>query len=301
MDAPPGHALPPLRSWLYAPGNNSRLLDRVFGAGADAVILDLEDAVPPGEKARARAMVSERVRGRAGVSGPVVFVRINHPDAGLLDAELRALVGSVLQGLRVPKVEDAATVAGVDAALGACEAAGLAPGSVSLVCNVETARGVCRAEEIATGSRRVLGLAFGAADFARDIGATAGPEALETLYARSALVLASRVAGVRSPVDSVYTQLQDDEGFERSTRQGRALGFFGRSAIHPRQLPIIHAVYSPSAEELAWAREVVAGASAAERRGSGALRLASGEFVDVALVGRARDLLLLSEGLGAPA
>lgn len=296
------HELPPIRSWLYAPGNNARLLDRVFQAGADAVILDLEDAVPAGEKARARALVAEVVRGRANVPGPAVFVRINHPDAGLVEAELRALVGSGLHGLRVPKVEDAATVARVAAELGACEeAAGLAPGSVSLVCNVETARGVRRAEEIAAESTRVLGLAFGAADFARDIGAAVGPEGVETLYARSALVLASRVAGVRPPVDSVYTQLQDDVGFERSTRQGRALGFFGRSAIHPRQLPIIHAVYSPTAEELAWAREVVTAASAAEGRGSGAFRLASGEFVDVALVRRARDLLELSARLGAPA
>jgi citrate lyase subunit beta / citryl-CoA lyase len=292
---------PPIRSWLYAPGNNPRLLDKVFGAGSDAVVLDLEDAVPPGEKARARGLVADAVRGRHDQPGPGVFVRINHPDSGLAEADVAAVVQPGLDGLRVPKVEDAEAVHRVEGWLAAAERrAGLPARSVALVCNVESAAGVWRALEIARASPRVLTLAFGAADFARDVAARVGPDGLETLYARSRLVLAARAAGVRPPVDSVYTRLDDEEGLERTTRQGRDLGFFGRSAIHPRQIATINRIYTPSEEEVGRAREVVAAAASAEAAGSGALRLASGEFVDVAIVRRAAAVLRLAEALGAP-
>src|SRR5215208_918556 len=132
--------LPPIRSWLYAPGNNAKLLDRVFTAGADAVILDLEDAVPPAEKLRARSMVAEVVRARASEVGPAVFVRINHPDTGLAEDDVRAVCHAGLDGLRIPKVESAESVAIV---------AGWATDDVPLVCNIESAAGVWAAREIA--------------------------------------------------------------------------------------------------------------------------------------------------------
>ena len=290
--------LPPIRSWLYAPGNNPKLLDRVFSAGADAVILDLEDAVPPGEKEPARGLVREAVRGRPGRPGPALFVRINHPGTGLARDDVRAVVQRGLDGLRLPKVEDADTVRQVHEWVAeAEERQGLTVGEVAFVCNVESAVGVWRAVEIGRAHPRVLALAFGAADFVRDVNAIVGPDGLETLYARSQLVLASRVAGIRPPVDSVHTRLQDDEGLERTTRQGRALGFFGRSAIHPRQVPVINAAYTPTHEEVDRARQVVDAATTAEAAGSGALRLPDGDFVDVAIVRRAEDVLRLAEGL----
>ncbi len=280
--------LPPIRSWLYAPGNNAKLLDRVFTAGADAVILDLEDAVPPGEKLRARSMVAEAVRLRAGEKGPAVFVRVNHPDTGLAEADVRAVVGPGLDGLRVPKVESADTVAMI---------ARWSGGSIPLVCNIESAAGVWHARDIASASPDVLTLAFGSADFLRDVHGLATPHALETLHARSQLVLACRVAGVHSPVDGVYPQLADDAGLELTTRQSRALGFFGRSALHPRQVPIINAVFSPSTAEVDKAREVVSAATAAETTGSGALRLPNGDFVDMAFDRHAQAVLDLNEAL----
>jgi citrate lyase subunit beta/citryl-CoA lyase len=294
-------SLPPIRSWLYAPGNNARVLEKVFDVGADAVILDLEDAVPPGEKTRARDLVADTVRGRAGQPRPAVFVRVNHPSSGLVEDEVRAIVGPGLTGVRVPKVEDAATVEQVDAWIATAEtAAPLAVGRLALVCNIESARGLANAEAIARARPRVLALAFGGADLARDLSLVPGPDGLETLYARSQLVLASRLAGVRPPVDGVYTHLSDEHGLERGTRQGRALGFFGRSALHPRQVPIINSVYTPSEDEVAWASEVVAAAERAEADGSGALQLPNGEFVDVAIVRRAQDVLALAQALGAP-
>lgn len=290
----------PIRSWLYAPGNNPKLLQRVFTAGADAVILDLEDAVPPSEKEHAREMVAEAVRARAGQAGPLVFVRVNHPHSRLAEADLRAVVHAGLDGVRVPKVEDAATVRLVDDWLSDAErGAGLAAGSLPLVCNIETARGLRNAEEIAAASPRILALGFGAVDFVQDIAATPEPEGLATLYARSALVIACRVAGIPSPVDSVYTRLDDAAGLERSTREGRALGFFGRSCIHPRQVPVVNAVYTPTLAELQSARRLVEAARAAEAAGRGALQLENGEFVDLPVVRRAERVVRLAEQLEA--
>jgi citrate lyase subunit beta/citryl-CoA lyase len=229
-----------------------------------------------------------------------VFVRINHPDAVLTRDDVAAVVQPGLHGLRIPKVEAPETVRQVHAWVAeAEERAGLAVGSVVFVCNIESAAGVWQAAEIARAHERVRALAFGATDFVRDVNATVGADGLETLYARSRLVLASRVASVGPPVDSVYTRLDDDVGLERSTRQGRALGFFGRSAIHPRQVPIINAVYTPGDDEVEWARDVLDAATRAEQEGSGALRLTSGEFVDVAVVRRAERIVRLAEALGA--
>ncbi len=288
--------LAPIRSWLYAPGNNPGRLEKVFAAGADAAILDLEDAVPAAEKDRARLLVAEAIRARHAAPGPAVFVRINHPATGRAEEDVYAVVQAGLHGLRVPKVEDAETVRHVHAWVASAETrSGLPLGELPLVCNVESAAGVWNAVEIAAASPRVMALGYGAADFERDVGATPGPDGIETLYARSCLVVASRVAGVRPPIDSVYRHLQDDAGLERSTRQARALGYFGRSAIHPRQVPVINAVFTPSDDEVARAREVVDAAAHAEDAGAGALRLSSGEFVDVAVVRRAEAVLRLAQ------
>lgn len=288
--------LPPLRSHLYAPGNNSRLLEKSFLAGADAVILDLEDAVPPAEKIRAREMVALTIRLRADKPGPVAFVRINHPSSGLAEDDVCAVVQPGLAGLRVPKVEDAETVRHVAAWVEKTEVTnGLPTGSVVLVCTIESAMGLFRAFDIATAHPRVIGLAYGAADFVRDAGVTPGSEGLETLYACSQLVLLSRVAGVRPPVDSVYRHLDDPVGLEKNARQARALGFFGKSVIHPKQVPIVNAVFTPSEEEIAHARKIVELAQQAEAQGKGAVQNSTGEFVDVAVVRRAESILLLAE------
>jgi citrate lyase subunit beta / citryl-CoA lyase len=227
-------------------------------------------------------------------------VRVNHPDTGLARAELDAVVQPRLDGLVLPKVEDTATVLQVADWLGAAEdRAGLAPGSIVLVCTLESALGVRNAEAIARAGDRVLALAFGGVDFVHDVRAAPTDDGLETLFARSQLVLSSRVAGRRPPVEGVYTRLHDDPGLERSTRQARQLGFFGRACLHPRQVPTVNSVFTPSEEERAWARSVLAAAEDAERQGRGALRLANGEFVDVAIVRRARAIEQLASALSA--
>lgn len=293
-------ALPLLRSHLYAPGNNAKLLTKVFEAGADAAILDLEDAVPPAAKAEARLAVAEAVRSRAGQPGPVVFVRVNAVSTGLAEADIATVVVPGLQGLRIPKVERPDEVHQVCHWIGDAEvAAGLEPGTVRLICNIESALGVWNAREILMADARVEAVALGIADFIRDIGATAECQQEASLHARGHLVLASRVAGALPPVDSVHTKLDDLEGLESGARWARGLGFFGKSAIHPRQVDVINRVFQPDAAEVAWAGRVVEAYEAAEREGSGAVRLADGEFVDPAVVRRAQDILALQGSLNA--
>ena len=256
------------RSYLFAPGHNAKLLGRVFEAGADAVMLDLEDAVPPDAKDTARAMVAEALTDRPA------WVRVNAARTELCEADLAA-VGAPACGIRIPKVESADDVRWV---------VERAPGK-PIICAIESARGVLAAAEIAAvpGVRH---LAMGGVDLQNDL--NAGNGNLQTLYVRSHLVVVSRAAGLEPPIDSVYPRLDDEAGLREQAEFARSLGFFGKSAIHPRQLPVLHEVFTPSERELGWAREVVA---AFEAAGGAALQLPGGEFVDLPVAQRARRLL----------
>lgn len=291
--------IPPIRSWLYAPGNNTKLLDRVFIAGADAVILDLEDAVPFAEKARARELVAETVRLRQGQDAPVVSVRINHPETGLMEDDISAVVQPGLEVIRVPKMEHASTVRDIDRLIGEAESnAGMPVGGIPIICSLETAVGVWNVLEIAQSTPRVMSLGLGDLDFLRDVNATSSAERTETLYARSRIVLASRVAGIRPPTDGVFPHLQDEETLARTTREAKALGFFGRTVLHPKQLDVIHQVFTPSAEEVERARNLIDAANRAVADGLGVIQLPNGEFVDPPVVARAQNLLDLADRLG---
>jgi citrate lyase subunit beta/citryl-CoA lyase len=290
--------VPPIRSWLYTPANIERRTARAFAVGADAVVLDLEDAVPDREKEHARRLLKAAVAQYHRLAKPYVFARINHFETGLQEDDLLAVVQAGLAGIRLPKVGSSAEVQRADTTIGALEQrAGLPPGRIRIVCNIESARGLWNALEIARSSPRVLALAFGAVDFARDIGATVGQDRRETLYARSTLVAVSRVAQIRPPIEGVHTRLEDDEGLERSTAEARALGFFGRSAVHPRQVPIINEAFTPKPDEVRDASSIVEAARSAGTAGDGALRLAGGDFIDKAMVRRAEDVLSLAASL----
>ena len=260
------------RSWLFAPGYNEKLLSRVFSAGADVVLLDLEDAVPLDLKDRARDLVAEVARSNS------VWVRANRAGTDHSALDLQALAGLVA-GLRLPKVESAADVEWV---------AERAPG-VPLDCTIETARGVLAVFEIAS-SRSCASLSYGGLDLALDLGITGGSD--ETLYARSAIVLGARAAGKPPPSDGVYPLIRDDDGLRAEAEAARRLGFFGKSAIHPRQVPIIQEVFAPTTAELDWAERVLA---AFEAAGGAATTLPDGEFVDVAVAERARRLKLYQQ------
>ena len=204
-------------------------------------------------------------------------MRINTVRTDLAAADLDA-VARLAAGIRIPKAESPADVAWV---------ADRAPGT-PLICAIESARGLLAAAEIATvpGVRH---LSMGGVDLRRNLGA--GDGNLQTLYARSHIVVASRAAGLAPPIDSVYPRLDDDRGLRQQADFARSLGFFGKSAIHPRQLEVIHDVFTPSAEELAWAQAVLDAFAAA---GGNAVQLPDGEFVDLPVADRARRLLELA-------
>src|SRR6478609_9792401 len=234
------------RSYLFAPGHNAKLLDRVFQAGADAVMLDLEDAVPPDAKPTARAMVAEAL-----LVHPA-WVRVNAAQTPWCEADLGAVADRAF-GIRIPKVESAADVRWVTER---------APGK-PIICAIESARGVLAAQEIAEVPG-VRFLAMGGVDLQRDLNTSGGN--LQTLYARSHLVLASRAAGIEPPIDSVYPHLDDPDGLREQAEFARSLGFFGKSAIHPRQIDILHQVFTPTGSEISWAQEVVAAFDAQARK-----------------------------------
>ena len=256
------------RTWLFAPGHDEKLLGKVFEAGADAVLLDLEDAVPDHLKDHARDLVVKVAASKR------CWVRVNRARTEACERDLAALAGRVA-GLRLPKVESAAEVAWV---------AERAPG-IHLDCTIESARGVLTAFEIASAPACTL-LSFGALDLAADLGSSAGGR--EMLYARSHLVIAARSAGKPRPSDGVHPLLDDDDGLRQEAEAAKQIGFFGKSAIHPRQIPIIHQVFTPTAEELAWAQQVL---WAFEQSGGAATKTATGEFVDKPVAERAQQLL----------
>lgn len=283
---------PAIRSYLYAPGSNVRVMEKALAAGADAVILDLEDSVAPEEKLAARGQVAA-VIARVGAGGPAeLHVRVNHgPDGPDLD-DVAAVVAAGLTGLRLPKIGSAAEVRAVASALDTLEdIGGMTPGAVRLYLSIETAAAALAAGELA-GAPRVARLVFGATDFLADIGSPGTVDGPATALARGMLVLASRAAGIGAPVDCVHTALDDEDGLRRGARAARELGFFGKSVIHPRQIPAVHEVFTPSGAELDEARRVLAHA---EAHGAGATRL-DGELIDAAVVARARRLVAMSEG-----
>ena len=273
---------PPIRSYLYVPGSDPRRIEKALASEADAVILDLEDAVAPNRKEEARTTVAEVLRSE---HEKPVFVRINAPDSVLAEEDVEAVAGPRLAGLRLPKTESPESVRRVAQRLEklGCEA--------GLQCLIESALGLEFAFQIAGAHEKVVGMSLGEADLAADLGVR-GDAGL--LYARSRLVAATRAAGLPGPVQSVYTNVRDAEGLRRSTMEGKNMGFVGRSAIHPAQIEVINEVFTPTEEEVAEAKDLLARLEESTGTGTGAFALEDGRFVDEAVVGSARLTLALA-------
>ena len=272
----------PVRSYLYVPGNDARRIEKAFASEADAVILDLEDAIAPSRKEEARKTVADMLRSK---QEKPVFVRINAPGSTLAEEDIEAVVGLSLSGLRLPKAESPEAVRRVAERLEnlGCEA--------GIQCLIESALGLELAFEIARAHEKVVGMSLGEADLAADLGVR-GDAGL--LYARSRVVAATRGAGLPSPVQSVYTNVRDKDGLRRSTEEGKNMGFVGRSAIHPAQIEVINEVFTPTEEEVAEAKELLSRLEESADTGTGAFALEDGRFVDEAVVGSARLTLALA-------
>lgn len=285
MNAAPA---PPLRSWLYVPAHRPDLVEKALAGDADAVVVDLEDGVPAARKQEARAVASELL---ATPSAKPVWVRLNAASSEQFEADAVAVGLPGLAGVRLPKAESSEQITQVAARL---SGAGLEP---HMQCLIESALGLERVDELARHPA-VVGIGLGEADLQADLGVTS-PEGL--LYARSRCVVAARAAGLAPPVQSVFTNVRDTAGLRASCLEGRGLGFFGRSAIHPEQVAVINEVFTPTGDEVERARGLVDALRQAEEGGAGALALPDGRFVDRAVVESARRTLALAERLEAGA
>lgn len=262
---------------------------KALSAGADVVVLDLEDAVAAAQKVTARQAVvdllAELARDRPAAS-PEVHVRINATADGYDMTDLSAAVSPALAAIRLPKSHDPRHVAQVTEVLDDLEAAAGTPlGSTGLYPLIESAVGIDRAAEVLAASSRVVRACLGSSDLLADLGIPSDdPQA--TLYVRSKLVLDSRLAGVGPPIDSVHTDLADVEGLAAAARWARGLGFVGKSLIHPRQIAPTHDAFAPSDEEVARARAALAQAdTGGSRQGD--------QFLDPAVIARAQSVLRL--------
>jgi len=283
-----------LRSLLFVPGHQDRLLEKAPQAGADGLLYDLEDSVPAPQRPLAR----EKVRARLEQPSELPrYVRLNGlVDAGPqeTEADLQAIVVAGLDGVMLPKPQSADDVRFVAGTLDKLEkAAGIAAGQLEIIPFIESALGVLNAYAILTTSPRVVAVGFGSAedgDLMKDLGCSWSPEGTELHYARSKVLLEARAAGIEHPFDGVFLGLDDEEGLVRDAMLARNLGYRGKTVIHLCQIAPVHRVFTPSEAELAYYRDMVAAFETAEAKGEGAFRF-RGKMIDRAMVRKARDLL----------
>ena len=279
------------RTMLYLPGNNPNMLTRGYLFGSDGVVLDLEDAVAMVEKDTARILVSKYLK-QGEFGSCYVSVRINGVDTEYWKDDLAAIVPNKrLDGIRVPKVEDAGTVKIIDEDLSRLEEKnGLPVGKLTLHCLLETAHGIWNAYEIAKASPRIEAIIPGGEDLRADLKTNRSDDSTELEWARRMLVFAARAAGVE-PLATVFPRITDDEGLRKETEFIKQLGFSGKSIIHPNQIKIIHDIFTPTEAEIAKAQKIIAAAKEAAERGQGAVTV-DGKMVDIPVVKRAEYTLV---------
>ena len=280
----------PRRSVLYVPGSNARALEKARSVPADALILDLEDAVAPAAKEVAR----ERVSGALAAGGypdKEILVRVNALETPFAEADLAAVARWGADGVLLSKVEGAEAVRRAE---GRLVASGAPPG-LALWCMIETPRGILAADAIAGASPRLAGLVAGTSDLTKDLGARATAGRVEVLTSLGLILLAARAHGLLA-LDGVHLDLADEEGFTRACQQGRDLGFDGKTLIHPRTVDGANRAFTPEEVEIVLARRIVASHAEALSRGE-AVVLVDGRLVEALHVESARRLLVLSEAI----
>lgn len=278
----------PLRSVLYVPGDKPRAIEKARTLPVDAVIYDLEDAVAPEAKATARAALADVLKAHQAQYLPhFVCVRINHLSTTWGVEDLAVLAPLRPSAIALPKVEKAEEVD---------EAARALQGETRIWAMIETSKGVLHVDQVAGASARLQALVMGTSDLVKDLRAqhVQGREPL--LYSLSRVVLAARAHDLRV-LDGVHLDLNDDEGFTQSCKQGRALGFDGKTLIHPKTIEAANAIFGPTAEEVAWAKRVVM--AWAERGDKGVLVL-DGQLIEVLHVAEAQRILDMAERISSP-
>lgn len=289
-----------LRSLLFTPGHRLDLIAKACRCGADAVIVDLEDAVPVAAKEQARANLTQLPETEVAL-----YVRINGAETGLLFADVAAAAQAGAggpAGVVVPKAEDPGLLRMIDGALTVLEVqAGRAPGRTAIVPLIESARGVLETKEMALSSPRVTAVLFGSGeegDLVADLGCSWTPEGTGLLTARGLVMLGARAGAVQTPLDAVFMDFANDEALRRESELAKRLGFVGKAAVHPRQVPVIHEVFTPSAAEVGKQQRIVERFEEALAAGSASISV-DGRMVDYAVARRARAMLTRA-GLGQP-
>jgi len=281
-----------LRTLMFAPGNHARKVEKCFTLGADAVILDLEDAVAIDEKVATRQIVVDALAGERNCQG---YIRVNACDTEFCYGDLKAVVTQHVDGIILPKVESAQQLQMVDWLLTNLEReAGLSAGGIDLIPIIETGAGMMALEEIAKADSRVQRLSFGAGDYTLDMNSSWSRDESEIAHARGRMLLASRAAGLEPPLDTVWIEIKDDEGFAASCDLGRRLGFQGKLCIYPTQVAVANAAFTPTPVEVEKATRIVAAFEQAEAEGSASIQV-DGYFVDYPIVEKARRTLALMQ------
>jgi citrate lyase subunit beta/citryl-CoA lyase len=285
-----------LRSFLFAPGNHSRRVEKAFTIGADGVILVLEDAVATSEKPAARKLIVDALQRPRRC---LAYVRVNAMETPFAYADFTAVVGLALDGIILPKVEDPAALQAADWLVSQLERERDIPlGRLDIIPIIETARGVANLGAILGAGTRARRASFGAADYTLDANITWTRDEAELAQARAEMVMRSRAAGLEPPLDSVWADLQDVEGLEASAHRVKNMGFQGKTCIHPDQIPIVNRVFSPTDAEVAFSRRVVDAFKEAEAAGSSAFQI-DGKFIDYPIVYRAQRIVAQHEALQA--
>jgi citrate lyase subunit beta/citryl-CoA lyase len=282
----------PRRSVLYMPGSNTRAMDKARSLPADALILDLEDAVAPDAKPAARANVAAAVRA-GGYGKREIVVRVNALATPWGYDDLQAAAAMRVDAVLLPKVESADAVRQAEALL----AAAGAPAGLALWCMMETPLGMLHAEAIASASPRVAALVMGTSDLAKDLQARHTRDRLPLLTALGLCLLAARAYRL-AILDGVHLDLGDDEGFDESCRQGRELGFDGKTLIHPKTIAAANRAFAPTVPETEWARRIIAAHAEAEAAGKGVV-LVDGKLIENLHVEDARRTVALADQIAA--
>ena len=290
----------PIRTALFAPGSNERVMAKALESGADAVIFDLEDSVPLAAKAQARGLVAQAIERAAAATGaPLVTVRVNAAATGLLDADLTAIVRPGLNAIFLPKAEHVEEVHRTAALLDRLEAAcNMAPGTVEIIPMLESALGVYRCFDLLRASPRVATSCIGSAqdgDLQTDLACGWSSEGPELMYAKSKVLLDTRAAGKDYPLDGVFSDLSDEAALVRDSVVSARLGYVGRTVIHPKQIAPVRRAYAVPAADVEYYERVVREFEAVEKTGQAAAIVVDGKLVDYAMYGRARRVLALAK------
>ncbi len=280
------------RTMMFVPGANPAMLRDAPLYGADSIMFDLEDAVSLKEKDTARMLVHQALK-TVDYSSVETVVRINALEAGG-DQDIEAVVVAGVNVVRLPKTERAQDIVDVAEVITAVEEKyGIEVGTTKMMAAVESAEGVMNAREIAQASDRLIGIALGAEDYVTNMKTKRHPDGQELFFARSMILHAARIAGIAA-IDTVYSDVENTEGFQTEVRLIKQLGFDGKSVINPRQIPLVNEIYQPTAKEIQNAKEVIWGIREAEAKGLGVISV-NGKMVDKPIVERAERVIALAK------